>query len=553
MIDFLKISSLAIFDEIELEFGPGLNCITGETGAGKSLILGALTLLLGAKASRDLVRPGREKTSIEALFRVSGEEMVLRREIFPSGSNRCYIDGKLATVANLAEVSSDLIHIYGQHEYQDLLNPAQHMAILEDLAGLDRSEIHAAHDALCAAHKQLHDLETKLRQYQLDKDDLVFSLNELRSIAISQGLEDELSAELSLAYSAAELKRSAHLAEDILYSGNTSVVDLLAQVREHLSKITSIDQRLFDFSQSLENIVAQIEDISLGLRERIETYEYDPEKIETLEGNLHALQDLKRKYKTDESGLLALKDDLAKRIAITEDSSSALQEASSALELAQETYERLLSQYLRNRTSFADTFCSRINTTLKDLGMPGTCFDVQQSDPDHIGDLIVDARGEIAPANSLLKGEFFISTNVGQNPLPLCRTASGGELSRIMLAIKVQQKTTQDATLVFDEIDSGISGQTAFMIAHRLKELSNNAQSIVVTHLHQVASLADTHFVITKNVVDANTVSTVHSVHEMDRVMELARMMGGETPSSTVIEHAKELVKNHENLAQTYP
>ena len=552
MIEFLKISSLAIFDEIEISFSKGLNCITGETGAGKSLILGALTLLMGAKASKDLVRPGREKASIEALFSVSGEELVLRREIFSTGSNRCYINGKLATVANLAEISSGLINIYGQHEYQDLLNPAQHMAILEELAGLKRDVLYDSYDSLKKAHKHLTDLKAKIQQYRHEKDDILYNYNELRSITIHEGLEDELYSELGLANAAAELKRSVLLADDLLYSGNTSVVDLIAQAQDHIAKIIAIDQHLEGVSRSLEEIIAQVEDISLGLRDRIATYEYDPDKIETLESRLHFLQDLKKKHRRDEPGLIGLRDDLEMRLDMTQDSDMVIEEAEHALELVRAAYTHQLQEYLRMRTVFAETLCSKINRNLMELGMPGTRFAIEQKDPLHIGDEIFDSGGDVFTPNMLLKGEFLISTNVGQKQLPLAKIASGGELSRIMLAIKVQQKASQDATLLFDEIDSGISGQTALMIANKLKELSNSAQAIVVTHLHQVASLAENHLVITKNVDEGDTISRVHRVEQMGRVMELARMMGGESPSLTVIQHAKELVEYHENQTQPY-
>ncbi|MBN2296988.1 MAG: DNA repair protein RecN [Deltaproteobacteria bacterium] len=551
MIEFLKISSLAIFDEIEIEFSHGLNCITGETGAGKSLIMGALTLLMGAKASRDLVRPGREKTSIEALFSVAGKEMVLRREIFPSGSNRCYIDGRLATVAGLAEISSELIHIYGQHEYQDLLNPSQHMAIVEELAGLGREDIYKSYEAFSRAHDNLVNLREKVEQYRLEKEDLIYNINELRSIDISEGLEQRIAEELELAYSSADLKRSALLADDILYSGNTSVVDLVAQAHEQLARIKAVDRHLEDLCGSLKEIIAQVEDISIGLRNRIATYEYDPEGIETLQQRLHTVQDLKKKHRADESGLIALREELTKRLDITQDSDSIINSAANDLELAKATYLQKVREHLLERRSFADTLCGRINRDLGELGMLGTLFEVRQTDPDTIEDSIFDSRGNIIPPGSILKGEFLISTNVGHKLLPLYKIASGGELSRIMLAIKVQQKTSQDSTLLFDEIDSGISGQTAFMIANRLEKIAQGTQAIVVTHLHQVASLAQNHLVITKNVTDEHTLSHVQKVDRMERVMELARMIGGESPSSTVIEHAKELVENHERQARS--
>ncbi len=543
MIDFLKISSMAIFDEIEIDFRQGLNCITGETGAGKSLVLGALTLLMGSKASQDLVRPGAPKTSIEALFTISGKEMVVRREIYPTGSSRCYIDGKLATAAGLADITSNLITIYGQHEYQDLLNPVQQMGILESLAGLSRDRVNEAYEILCHAVSSLQGLERSAERYREEREDLLFALGELMSVEITPGLEDELAAELNLVRGSADLKHCTHQAEEMLYSGASSVVELLGLTRDHLSRAASMDRELGSLLQSLDDISAGVEDISMALRAKTAAYdEYDPETIEALEERLHFIQDLKRKHRTDEQGLIDLKLELESRLALAEDSNQAIRQAREAVSSATAEYEDLLKGFMEKRGTFAREFCKKINKDLHDLGMPGAEFHVVQADSSGVGELVIDDKGCPATPGAVLKGEFLISTNVGHKPLSLAKIASGGELSRIMLAIKVHQKASQEGTLIFDEIDSGISGQTALVIAKRLKELSGHAQSIVVTHLHQVASVADSHFVIMKNADDGTTISTIQEVKDMDRAMELARMMGGETPSPAVIRHAKELI-----------
>lgn len=542
MIDFLRISSMAVFDEIEIDFRQGLNCITGETGAGKSLVLGALMLLMGSKASQDLVRPGAPKTSIEALFTISGKEMVVRREIYPTGSSRCYIDGKLATAASLADVTSNLITIYGQHEYQDLLNPAQQMGILESLAGLSRDRVNGAYERLCSAAASLKDLERSAERYRGEREDLLFALGELKSVDITPGLEEEIAAELSLVRGAADLKHCTLQAEEVLYSGASSVVELLGLARDHISRAASMDRELDSLLESLDDISAGVEDISMALRAKTAAYEYDPAAIEALEEKLHFIQDLKRKHRTDEQGLIDLKTELESRLALAEDSNEAIRQAREAHLSAKAEYEEILKGFLEARTAFARTFCKEINRDLHDLGMPGAEFHVVQADPTGIGERVFDAQGCPVTPGAILKGEFLISTNVGQKPLPLAKIASGGELSRIMLAIKVRQKTSQEGTLIFDEIDSGISGQTALVIAKRLKELSSHAQSIVVTHLHQVASVADSHFVIKKRADGGTTISTIQEVKDMDRAMELARMMGGETPSPAVIRHAKELI-----------
>jgi DNA repair protein RecN (Recombination protein N) len=359
---------------------------------------------------------------------------------------------------------------------------------------------------------------------------------------ITEGLEEELASELSRAHGSAELKRCAHLAEDILYSGSSSVVELTSQAKDYISKVACFDRQVDNIVESLADVVAQIEDISMSLREKISTYEYDPEEIDLLEEKIHFLQDLKHKHRTDEPGLLELKEEILRRLALTEESDAVLEQARDAVSRATTEYRDLIHDFLQKRQEFSRAFCERINHDLEELGMPGTEFRIVQTELSEDRDLLFDGTGTVSPPGAVLKGEFLISTNIGQKPMPLARVASGGELSRIMLAIKVQQKASQEGTLIFDEIDSGISGQTALMIAQKLKQLSHHVQSIVVTHLHQVASVADSHFLITKKVVNEATSSSIEEVTRMDRVLELARMMGGESPSQAVIEHAKELI-----------
>jgi DNA repair protein RecN (Recombination protein N) len=546
MIDFLKISSMAIFDEIEIDFTSGLNCITGETGAGKSLILDALTLLMGARAGREMIRPGSEKTIVEALFTVSGREMVLRRELYPTGSSRCYIDGKLTTSAGLVEVSSGLIHIYGQHEYQDLLNPRQHMKILEDYAGISRDNVEASYKEYTEAEEAYKELERLIDSFIQEKEYLEHCLKELTALCIEEGLEERLTQELQTAQKASELKQTALAAQELIYTGSPSITDLTAEASQQIHRIVAHDPSMENLVHSIDEIKAQLEDMHVELRGRIDAYEYDPQRIEDLEEQLNALREIKRKHRTDEKGLIRLSGEMQQKLSMLDESGN---NTSIAIKMVDETrsrYQKTTKTFLEKRWRAAKSLCKRINADLEDLGMPGTDFRVSQLMPDDVDKAFLEAEGRSFLPNNLLKGDFLISTNVGQNILPLAKIASGGELSRIMLAIKVSQKTSSEATLIFDEIDAGISGQTAIAIANKLKQLSGHAQAIVVTHLHQVASVADSHFVITKTVRDRTTSSALQKVRSTDRVMELARMMGGDSPSLSVIEHAKELVRSHE-------
>ena len=541
MIEFLKIDSIAIFDEIAIEFASGLNCITGETGAGKSLIIGALTLLMGAKTRPELIRPGREKAVVEALFTSAGREVVLKREIFASGRTRCYINGELATSEKLSEITAGLINIYGQHQYQDLLNPREHMRILEDLDGLDRQEVMEAYQILEKSRRNLANLEEEVAKARREQEDIAFSLKELEDARIEADEEMRLTQALETARAAETLKQSAVDAFALLYSEPHSAMDQLSTVKVLLQRMAAHDPRVNAVLSSLESTMAQTEDAALSIRDLKDAYEYDPDAIARFEERLHLIRDLKHKYRTDEAGLMLIKDGLSKRLAVIEDSGQLIKAAQDSVAQARATYLVTTAKFLNDRAAFAHGFAERINADLKGLGMSGTRFSVDQTDPSTIEQLVRD-DADISPAR-LLQGEFLIRTNVGQKMLPLTKIASGGELSRIMLAIKVQQRTLQDATLIFDEIDAGISGQTAIMIASRLKALAMHAQSIVITHLHQVAALADNHLKVSKSVNGSDTIAATQQVAGQERVMELARMMGGENPGPKVIAHARELMK----------
>jgi DNA repair protein RecN (Recombination protein N) len=548
MIEFLKITSMAIFEELEIEFTQGLNCITGETGAGKSLLLDALTLLMGARAGKELIRPNRDKMTVEALFNVSGKETVLRRELYPSGNSRCFINGKLVTASNLAEASLGLIHIYGQHEYQDLLNPKQHMRILEELSGLNRDKVAAAFKGYQAARSHFLELERNIETFRNERENLEYSLQELNTLPLEEGLESRLMQDLEIARAAAELKESAMAAHEIIYSGAPSMTDLASEARNHINRMVPHDPGMEPLLASMDNLIAQIEDAHLMLRDRIGHYEHDPEKIASIEEQVNTLREIMRKHHLDEAGLLLLKEELQHKLGMLEDSGQNTSLAREKADQSLREYRSLLENFLKKRKESGKTICKRITRDLKDLGMPSADFSLQQLENEQIDQFLLDQEGGAASPSAILRGEFLIATNRGHASLPLTKIASGGELSRIMLAIKVQQKTHADSTLIFDEIDSGISGQTAIAIASKLRDLSGHAQAIVVTHLHQVASVADTHFVITKSESGSVTSSSLRRLGKTDRVQELARMMGGDAPSSTVLEHARELIREQEKL-----
>lgn len=542
MIDLIRIRSMAIFDEAEIEFGPGLNCITGETGAGKSLIIGALTLLMGAKASKDLVRPGSDKAVIEAILSRHDREFLLRRDIQASGRSRCFINGELATLEQLGRLSSGIINIYGQHQYQDLLNPQQQMSMLEEMAGIDRSEVLSSYEEFVSATKKLYELSDRIEKTRQDKEDLEYRVAELRQASVNEGEEKEILGELDVSRAARSLKEKALMALDILYSGSHSVIDLSGQVSDIVEEISSMDNALRSVADRLKSLMAEMEDLAYNLRQRSEAYEFDPSRIGELEDRLQLIRDLKRKYNTDEAGLKDILSDLEFRLSSLEESGWLLEEAMQKKRDALEVYHAKLKDLLSRRMEYAKELSELVNADLESLGMRGARFSISQIGIEELEDLVREPDMETLAPSRVLRGRFMVSTNIGQPMLDLSRTASGGELSRIMLALKIHQRSLSGGTMVFDEVDSGMGGETAFQLSKRLKEISEHAQTIVVTHLHQVAARADNHYLVTKAVTGNTTLAGIMMLDERQRVMEIARMMGGSNPSPKVIEHARELL-----------
>ncbi len=542
MIDLIRIRSMAIFDEAEIEFGPGLNCITGETGAGKSLIIGALTLLMGAKASKDLVRPGSDKAVIEAILSRHDREFLLRRDIQASGRSRCFINGELATLEQLGRLSSGIINIYGQHQYQDLLNPQQQMSMLEEMAGIDRSEVLSSYEEFVSATKKLYELSDRIEKTRQDKEDLEYRVAELRQASVNEGEEKEILGELDVSRAARSLKEKALVALDMLYSGSHSIIDLTGQVSDIVEEISGMDNALRPVADRLKSLMAEMEDLAYNLRQRSEAYEFDPSRIGELEDRLQLIRDLKRKYNTDEAGLKDILSDLEFRLSSLEESGWLLEEAMQKKKDALEVYYAKLKDLLSRRREYAKKLSGLVNADLESLGMRGARFSISQMGIEDLEDLLREPVMETLAPSRVLRGRFMVSTNIGQPMLDLSRTASGGELSRIMLALKIHQRSLSGGTMVFDEVDSGIGGETAFQLSKRLKEISEHAQTIVVTHLHQVAARADNHYLVTKAVTGNTTLAGIMMLDERQRVMEIARMMGGSNPSPKVIEHARELL-----------
>ena len=416
------------------------------------------------------------------------------------------------------------------------------MSMLEEMAGIDRSEVLSSYEEFVSATKKLYELSDRIEKTRQDKEDLEYRVAELRQASVNEGEEKEILGELDVSRAARSLKEKALMALDILYSGSHSVIDLSGQVSDIVEEISSMDNALRSVADRLKSLMAEMEDLAYNLRQRSEAYEFDPSRIGELEDRLQLIRDLKRKYNTDEAGLKDILSDLEFRLSSLEESGWLLEDAMQKKRDALEVYHAKLKDLLSRRSEYAKELSELVNADLESLGMRGARFSISQIGIEELEDLVREPDMETLTPSRILRGRFMVSTNIGQPMLDLSRTASGGELSRIMLALKIHQRSLSGGTMVFDEVDSGMGGETAFQLSKRLKEISEHAQTIVVTHLHQVAARADNHYLVTKAVTGNTTLAGIMMLDERQRVMEIARMMGGSNPSPKVIEHARELL-----------
>ncbi|MGB6067718.1 MAG: DNA repair protein RecN [Desulfomonilaceae bacterium] len=552
MLKYLKISGLAIIDKVEVEFRDGFNVLTGETGAGKSILIGALDLLLGSRGSSDIIRTGEEEAQVEGLFEIpegmtlpiepgSGlarsEELILSRRVSRSGKSRCLINGDLASVAMLQRVGRSLVSIFGQHEHQVLLDPEEHVEILDRFGELEEAkrETSAIFAGWTKAVKEMAEAEKRREELEQRGRENAAAIEELSAASLREGEEDELIQEREVLKKAVQIREKAFEAHQTLYSRSGSLMEGFAEVKKALEFLASTNPKLADLHASFEEAVYRIEDVALELRSVAEMSHSDPKRLEQIEERLAHLRRLKRKHGEDLSGLIRLLGTLS------EESGDILEARADAKKLMRKVAE-YREKYLhaaRNlsvaRRRAAGELEAAMKKELKDLAMPNALFEVSFRE-------LEDDKGS---AGGLEKIEFFLASNPGEAPRPLSRVASGGELSRIMLAVKALQVDGRGSpTVIFDEVDAGIGGHTAFAVGTRLARVAQRQQVLCVTHLHQIAALADHHLSVQKYEQHGRTHVGVTVLDRESRVGELARMLGASPDSVSVREHVQRLMES---------
>ncbi|MFI5351995.1 MAG: DNA repair protein RecN [Candidatus Binatales bacterium] len=556
----LRIRDFAIIEEAALQFGPGLNVLSGETGAGKTIIMSALAMLLGARASAELIRVDRKEAAVEARFDLAGDtefprdaeqlhrgadqgELLVRRVIAEGGRSRVLINDELATVNSLAKIGDALVQIYGQHEQQSLLRPETHRQILDRYAGLESelAEYGAAYERAAAIRARVDELSRRERE-RADLIELArFKLAELERAAISPAEDAELAAARAVLANAAKLAAAANEAEELLYGAQDAALDLVARAQTRLGEAAAIDPKLNPQIELIASARVSLEEAAHGLRGYAERIEADPARLEQIENRLAELNRLKRKYGgTIESALETLarsRAEIAELESMEENKGRTEAELANALDALAALAKKLSTR----RHSAAAELKRGMETELKTLGMRSPVFDARISaERDAAG---FAHRGIALGPGGFDTVEFYLSPNLGQPPMALVKIASGGELSRIMLALKsLEARRRGVATLIFDEVDAGIGGAIAEAVGRKLKLLSRFHQVLCITHLPQIAAFADTHFVVEKEERRGATRSRVNVLKAAERAEEIARMLGGAEITDRMRRAARELL-----------
>ena len=545
MIRYLSVNNLAVIDRLELEFAPGLNVLTGETGAGKSILVGAVGLLVGGRASADLVRTGEDSAAVQAVFeKPDGSELIVRREISAQGRSRAFVDGALVTSAALRDAAGWLVDLHGQHEHQVLLDPAAHLDLLDEFAGLtrERGEVAAAFGAWQQVRDERARLAANEQQKAARAEFLSFQLAEIDKAKPQPGEDEELAATRLVLANADRLQRLCTEAYTGLYDGDEAALPALGSVWKKLGELAALDPRFTPYLETRDAIKSQLEDLAFFLRAYGQDIDASPARLQEIEDRLALLERLKKKHGPSLAQAIAKAADLRRELHDIEHATERAAELDAAVAQAASAYQRIAGAVSAKRRTAAREFARSLEKALADLAMPKTRCDVR----------FAPERGEDGwGERGMDEAEFYISPNPGEDLRPLARIASGGELSRIMLALKTLASTDAPGkTLIFDEVDAGIGGAVADVVGSRLRLLADRLQVLCITHLPQIAAYGSTHFRIEKSVRGNRTSTSVTRVDGPDREGEIARMMGGVDVSPAVLAGAREMLEAKANKKQ---
>ncbi|WP_318508469.1 DNA repair protein RecN [Bacillus sp. T3] len=558
MLSELSIQNFAIIDAISISFEKGLTVLTGETGAGKSIIIDAIHLLAGGRGSSEFIRHGEDKAEIEGLFLIDDSEhrifdkakefgieieegmVVLRREMTKSGKSVCRVNGKLVTIAVLREFGSTLIDIHGQHEHQELMNETKHLSLLDQFSAdqltvalSEYQRVYKRYDETLNRLKALNENEQKMA-HRLDL--IQFQLDEIQNANLKINEDEELLEEKGKLANFERIFAALQSSYTAL-QGEQAGLDWIGMAMGHLEDAAELDSEYKELSEHVTNSFYLLEDTVRSLRNKLEVMEYDPGRINEIEERLTEINQLKRKYGKTIPDILEYAAKIEEEIETIQNKETHIHQLE--LELASLTKDLTLEakQVSDLRKKSAKHLSKLIHRELKELYMEKTVFEVVFKKLDHF------------QRNGIDFVEFFLSTNPGEPLKPLAKIASGGEMSRIMLAIKSIFSSHQGVTsIIFDEVDTGVSGRVAQAIGEKIHKISINSQVLCISHLPQVAAMADTHLYIAKKIKDGRTTTSVTPLSEKEKISEIGRMISGAEMTDLTKRHAEELLQLADKL-----
>ncbi len=554
----LRIRDFAIIEQAALEFNPGLNVLSGETGAGKTIVLSALGLLLGGRASPEMIRVGAKEAVVEGLFELEGEaapdglaerppgrrEILIRRTLAEGGRARATVDGELATVQALSRLGAALVQVYGQHEQQSLLRAESHQEVLDRYGGLEGAL--AEYRALFAGARALRATLDDLLRRERERKELLelarFRVTELEGAGLSPGEDEELKRARVVLANAARLAAAAHEAEEMLYGGEGAALDILARAEPRLSEAAALDAKLGEPLEMLRTARGNLAEAAHALRAYAGRIEADPARLEQADNRLQELSRLKRKYGGSLEEALRTLERARAEIAELEGAEESKARAETGLDRALDALLAAAIKLGDGRKRAAAELGRGMEAELRSLGMRSPVFEAKLGALAGGGAAFERGGAALGPEGSDTV-EFHLSPNLGQPPMPLGRVASGGELSRVMLALKrLEAQRRGIATMIFDEVDAGIGGEVAQVVGRKLKQLAQYHQVLCVTHLAQIAAFASRHFQVEKSEGRGATRSRVRMLAQGERADELARMLGGAAVSDKFRRAARELL-----------
>lgn len=539
MLVYLKVQNLAVVEKVVLHFGPGFNVLTGETGAGKSILIDALSLLLSKRLPRDGQRDDNLAIVVEALFADGDEETVLRREV-SAGRSLCFINEEAVPFARLMTEASSWLNIYGQRDHLYLLEQSNHLSYLDQYCGdsLLFDELKTAYGKVKTAQTELDRVKSEFQSAESRRELLDFQVRELAQIDLKRGEEDELEAKVKIMASAEEIsQKTASMLTDF-YDGERSVYTLLARHAGQWASLRALFPQEEALFEDLDRFYQTLPDLVMFLRRLGDTVEFDEQELNIMQERLARISSLKKKHATTFDGLLDRLESLQLEAERLNNLDFSIHEAEKALQKELDAYVSVHERCRALRQSGADRLSSAVMAELKELAMPKGEFRVQF-------DIRQPSLSNISPSGCD-HIEFYFSSNPGQPAGPIREIASGGELSRLMLILKALAPSEGKATYIFDEIDTGVGGKTAEFVGARLKKIARQHQVLCISHLPQITACAAHHFLVEKRFEQDQTFSSVRRLSEMERIEEMARLMAGSSGSESVRQAARDLLHAHQ-------